>query len=261
MRTLIFIGLVVISTINISSAQTSWEAGVLVGGASYVGDLNQRNFSHISGVHTEIHIKKNFDGYFGASFQYNFGIISENDANSHYPDNKLRNLSFETNLNEFNFMMEFNFFEFMQGVGRHKLTPFVYGGIGYVFFQPTTIYNGKRYDLSQFRTEGQDISYSKTAITIPYGLGIRFSLKENLQLLGKMGFREAQTDYLDDVSGYYPSKTNFDSLRAALSDRSGEVNGNYIGYSGSQRGDLRKRDKYMFVGIGISYTFVNSKCY
>ncbi len=238
-----------------------WEVGTSIGGASYIGDLNPTNTFKLSGFHTGVFIKRDFDGYFGTSFQYNFGNIVANDANSKNEVLKERNLNVNTNLNEVSFVLEFNFLQFMQGVGKHRFTPFVYSGIGAVFFQPTTIYQGNRYNLAHLRTEDQLGRYNTSALVIPYGFGARLSLKENLQLISKVGFREAFTDYLDDVSGFYPDKNNLDALRAALSDRSGEITGIYKGDFGVQRGDLRKRDRYMFVGIGISYTFVTSKCY
>jgi hypothetical protein len=63
---------------------------------------------------------------------------------------------------------------------------------------------------------------------------------------------------LDDVSGVYPDRTKLQSvLSAALSDRSV----NHTGIVGTQRGDLRPRDTYMFAGFSISYTFITQKCY
>jgi hypothetical protein len=50
-------------------------------------------------------------------------------------------------------------------------------------------------------------------------------------------------------------------MQQILSDRSGEVTGIYTGVPNTQRGDFRKRDTYMFVGIGITYTFVSQKCF
>ncbi|MBU2045627.1 MAG: hypothetical protein KJ712_02710, partial [Bacteroidetes bacterium] len=46
------------------------------------------------------------------------------------------------------------------------------------------------------------------------------------------------------------------ALRIALADRSQYK----IGVPGTQRGDFRKKDSYVFVGITLSYTFVSQKC-
>ncbi len=80
--------------------------------------------------------------------------------------------------------------------------------------------------------------------------------------MADIGYRNPTTDYLDDVSGNYADKARFISpLAAALSDRSGEKTGIYTGAAGTQRGDGRKRDTYLFVNFTLSFTFVTANCY
>ena len=75
--------------------------------------------------------------------------------------------------------------------------------------------------------------------------------------------RKTFTDYLDDVSGKYPSYASLPGgsggLAGALSDRSGEV-GEKIGKPGYQRGQSPKKDDYFFGGISISYTIMKARC-
>jgi hypothetical protein len=125
----------------------------------------------------------------------------------------------------------------------------------------------QEYNLRFYRTEGQNEPYKNYALTVPYGVGFKVRLKENWGLFSQIGYRSAFTDYLDDVSGKYPGADNppADGDRGLmLSDpnRGPLVSGiPRRTLSGTQRGDFRKRDTYMFVGIGISYTFVSQKCY
>ena len=44
-----------------------------------------------------------------------------------------------------------------------------------------------------------------------------------------MGYRNTNTDYLDDVSGNYVNKGTTQTVSKALADRSGEKTGVYIG--------------------------------
>ena len=139
--------------------------------------------------------------------------------------------------------------------GRNKFTPFIYFGVGMLNYFPSTIYQGKTYLLRGRNTEGEKKAYPTSAISIPYGAGIKYNIAGKLTLGADIGYRNPNTDYLDDVSGVYPRNGGF------LSDRSGEKTGVYIGTPGSQRGDFSPRDTYFFAQISISYTFVTQQCY
>ncbi|MDP9047505.1 MAG: hypothetical protein M3N14_05165, partial [Bacteroidota bacterium] len=128
-------------------------------------------------------------------------------------------------------------------------------------FSPTTVYNGTRYNLADYQTEGQQKPYSTTAFSFPYGAGIKYNIMGKWTLAADIGYRHPNTDYLDDVSGVYPDKSKLSATPALLSDRSGEHTGLYTGSPGSQRGDLNPRDTYFFTQITVSYTFVTQKCY
>ncbi len=242
------------------------EVGLQVGGAGYMGDLNPTNPLKISGLSAGAFIKANFDPYWALSFNYAYGAIKADDANSSFAQFKQRNLSFYSNLHEFSLLVDFNFLDYFAGGGFKRFSPYLYTGIGGVIFNPKTMYNGAEYELPLYQTEGK--SYKNYALTMPFGAGVKYNVGGNWSLIANMGYRNAYTDYLDDVSGTYPDCANFSNnepairqVQIALSDRSGEVNGNYIGGKDIQRGDFRKRDNYMFVGIGITYTFVSQKCF
>ena len=81
---------------------------------------------------------------------------------------------------------------------------------------------------------------------------VNFRLTNYLTLSSQIGYRTAITDYLDDVSEYYKEDIYFPYDPLSYPKK---------GVPGTQRGDLRKRDTYMFVSIGLSYTFVSQKCF
>jgi hypothetical protein len=242
-------------------AQT-WEVGGFVGGSAYMGDLNQYNPVKVSGIALGAFVQRNFNGYLSAKVNYTFGQISGADNTSSDPQHRARNLSFTTQLNELAVIGEFNFMKYIPEAGENRWTPFVYLGIGGVGYNPQASYQGQTYDLRPLMTEGESKPSSKIAATFPYGAGVKYNFSGKWNLTADIGYRNPSTDYLDDVSGTYPVQSNLHSdLARALSDRSGEATGNYIGAPGTQRGDLRPKDTYMFVGVSISYTFVTSKCY
>jgi hypothetical protein len=258
-RYLFLIGLLFLS-LNLR-AQT-WEFGGTVGAAGYMGDLNPNNPLKPSGIALGAFGQRNFDGYWSAKLQYTFGEIAANDKNSSDPQFRARNLSFKTQLNEVAAIGEFNFFKYIPEAGQNRFTPFLYAGLAVVGYNPTANYQGHTYDLRPLMTEGESKPYPSAAFAIPYGAGIKYNFSGKWNFIADIGYRNPNTDYLDDVSGTYAPKNSFTNpIAQALSDRSGEITGNYIGSPGTQRGDMRANDTYWFIGLSISFTIVSTKCY
>ncbi|TDQ07381.1 type IX secretion system protein PorG [Pedobacter metabolipauper] len=247
------------------------EIGLTGGGAGYLGDLNQNNPLKISGMSAGGYVKLNLDAYWSVGLHYNYGSIKADDQESSNEHFRNRALNFKTSLNEVSMQVDFNFLEYFTIDRPKKFTPYLFAGVGAVFFNPVGTYRdpgtsrNTDYKLRFYQTEGQSQLYKNYALAIPYGAGIKLRLSDNMQFLSQIGYRTANTDYLDDVSGRYPDPVNVNwpndgnlVTRIKLSNPS---NQSLSSLQGTQRGDFRKRDTYMFVGIGISYTFVSQKCY
>ncbi|MBC7418360.1 MAG: outer membrane beta-barrel protein [Pedobacter sp.] len=258
-----FISLVFFLFSNFVYAQprySNWELGLAAGGAGYMGDLNQNNPLLLSGGSAELYVKRNFSEYLGVRLNYTFGQINGNDANSNNEQFRNRNLAFKTNLNELSAIADFNFIGFRLNGDDRRLTPYVFAGAGLLLFDPTVKYDGTRYKLAELKTEGQEKPYSRKTLTIPYGVGFRYQRDGGFSIFSEIGYRTPNTDYLDDVSGLYstsPALLQTDKGFINFSDPSP----NKAGVPGTQRGDFRKRDTYLFVNVGISITFVSAKCY
>jgi opacity protein-like surface antigen len=242
-------------------AQT-WELGAMGGGAGYMGDLNQTNPVKLSGAAVGGYVKRNFNGYLSLKLNAGIGHIHGADSTSNDPQFYNRNLSFSTRLDEISLIGEFNFLKYIPDVSKSRFTPYLYAGIGLVHFNPTAVYQGKRYDLRSYTTEGQPVPYRNSVIAIPYGAGVKYNFAGKWTVGADLGYRTARTDYLDDVSGLYANTNALNSpISLALADRSGERLGNNIGIAGTQRGDLRAHDHYFFLGVTLAFTFVTQKCY
>ncbi|WP_431294289.1 DUF6089 family protein [Pedobacter sp. P26] len=240
--------------------EPSWELGVMAGGAGYMGDLNQNNPLYISGLSGGIYAKRNFNQYLGVRLNYTYGQVKADDSYSGNEQLRERNLRFKTSLSEFSALVDFNFFNFNLGGGTRQFTPYLFTGVGLLVFKPTVKVNGERYRLDRLATEGQENGYKNAVLTIPYGLGLRYNYKDTWSIFTELGYRTPSTDYIDDVSGRYPVNqviVGNGQNQVNLSDPSRYK----IGQPGTQRGDFRKRDTYLFVSVGISFTFVSSKCY
>jgi hypothetical protein len=253
-----------------SSAQIH-EFGIWGGITNYFGDLNTKtSFKFVrpgAGAFYRYNIKKR--GAWKSSI--NWGIAEFKDAATNTAWNKQRNLSFKTNIFDITSIIEFNFLEYDKESKKHWFTPYIGTGLSVFFFNPKAEYNGKWYYLQPLGTEGQnDPSYSGVkkyrlfSFAIPLVGGFKFSFKRNWNIGIEAGVRKTFTDYLDDVSGKYPSYASLPGgstgLAAALSDRSAENGGEKIGRAGYQRGQSPKKDDYLFGGITISYTIMKIQC-
>lgn len=243
-------------------AQTT-ELGVNAGAAGYIGDINPNNLFKPSGVAFGAYVKRNFNPYWAVGIHYNYGKIKGDDANSDDLSLKTRNLNFSTSLNELSLQVDFNFLDYFSGGGRTNFTPYIFAGVGGVLFNPKAKYHGETYELKTYMTEGE--KYKTYAISIPYGIGMKYRIGERLGIFTQLGYRTAKTDYLDDVGDRYPARFVNAVDGTPLSDPSvprypGDPSRpNFV--PGSQRGNFVKNDTYFFVHIGLSYTFTSDKCY
>jgi hypothetical protein len=254
---LFFLIILVVAFSGKLRAQT-WEVGGSIGESGYIGDLNPLKLTDVGAGGF---VKRNFNNYLSLRANYAYATIQGNDNTSSNPQLNNRNLSFSTSLSEISLIAEFNFMNYIPEIGRNKYTPFIFAGFGSVAYNPTAIYKGVNYDLRPLMTEGQAKPYSDRAYVIPYGAGIKFNFTGKWNLIVDLGYRNTNTGYLDDVYGAYADKAKMTSIVAqALSDRSGETTGAYIGSPGSQRGNYN-HDSYMILGFTISYTFLTQNCY
>ncbi len=163
-----------------------------------------------------------------------------------------RNLSFKSNNVELGFTGAFNLFP---NGNRYYRRPYFnaygFGGVGLLYFNPTTEYQGTKYALQPLNTEGAD--YSRIGVVIPFGLGVRFKAGPNFNVALEGGYRKIFTDYLDDVSTIHlgPAASS-DPIAAALSDRRPEI-GKPAAPAGTQRGNSGQDDGYMLLNVKIEY--------
>jgi len=230
-------------------AQT-WELGGSLGGAGYMGELNQDNPVKVSGISIGGFVQRNFDGYFSAKIGAYYATISAADSNSSYPQVRSQGLSFTTSLYEVSAVAEFNFLYYVPEAGRNKFTPFIFAGAAAAQYYPSTVVDGKTYQLRGYETEGEKKPYPTTTYSIPYGAGVKYNILGKWTLTADIGYRNTNTSYLDDVSGFYPAN----SSSTILSNPSGSP-------AGSQRGNLNTNDTYFFIQFSLSFTFVSEKCY
>ena len=236
------------------------EAGIFFGISHYSGDLTERKLEPLGfNKAWGFYVRKKNSPRFGIKYQFTKALLTGSDANSSVESGLWkRNLSFETDLYEVAAIAEYNFFKIKKG--EYGVSPYLYGGLAAFWFTPYARVDGKVYDLRHYRTEG--VAYSAFQFSLPFGAGIRLQVNGTGSLGIEAGLRKTFTDYLDDVSGYYPSDLqggsdgNKRNTRTMLSYRSPEVNPHApaLPTPGSQRGNPDKDDWYLFFGVSVGVT-------
>ena len=100
------------------------------------------------------------------------------------------------------------------------------------------------------------IKYRKTAVSIPFGIGVKYSVSRRIGLAAEWRWHYAITDWLDDCHGYYPRYTaGSDAVEYA--DPTGftaDNNGNNL-EAFIQRGNSADNDWYSYLNVSITYKF------
>ncbi|MDR2834818.1 MAG: hypothetical protein LBV69_01265 [Bacteroidales bacterium] len=208
--------------------------------------------------------------------ELSFAMLSGNDklTNEYYRNN--RNLAFRSPLVEFSPLIyfypmveEFSITQKLGQRGKAITRPriFLFTGFSGIWFNPRAQYEGKWYSLRPLGTEGQGIiptrkKYSRVSFAIPVGFGLDYPLTRNWMIGFEFSFHYAFTDYIDDVSTTYVDPAIFgdNAVAAYFSDPtklnpSADYPNGFGEQPGSQRGNVRNKDSYMFLSITARHTF------
>ena len=250
------------------------EFGVGIGAAHYFGDLNTRAKLNRPKLAAGIFFRKNFGNYIALRVAGNFAQLGYSDVyNTHNEFMRRRNLSFNTNVWELGLQGDFNFFRFMPGDPDFRFTPYITFGVSAFNYDPYAYLDGQKYNLRQLGTEGQyDTAfadrkpYGSMAFAIPFGVGVKYSINDRINIGFEVVHRFTRTDYLDDVSKTYvdpsafpPNPDGTPNPAYLLSDRSYET-GDRIGVKGRQRGNSQNKDQFVTAMFYVSLNLQSYKC-
>lgn len=259
---LIFSIILIASFMSSATAQKGWELGGWLGTSFYFGDLNNRLNVTQPGIAGGLNARWNFNTRISLKNSISFGRVGASDADSPNNFERSRNLSFNSNIYDFSSTVEFNFFNYVHGSNNENFTPYLLGGASIFRYNPTTELDGVKYELKDYGTEGQAIGseYFGLSAGAVVGAGYKWDISYDLSLNIEYSYRILFTDYLDDVSGTYPSQAELTAVRgataAALSDRSAID----LGQEGNQRGNSKDNDSYTFLGLSIMKYFGRLEC-
>lgn len=255
MRKIILLLLIITAGLT---TEAQLEVGVFAGGSYYIGDLNPgKPFLQTNAAYGLIG-RYNLSGRWTARLNIYQGTIAGDDEISNWlPE---RSLAFTSGITELAGIMEFHFLPYFNGSMKNYWTPYIFGGVASLYHKPEL----DEKELKDFGTEGQNQSgdlppgvtrdgYSNFIISIPFGVGVKYSFSKHIAASVEWGMRKTFSDYLDDVSTtYYLNSSEYDS---------GNSNYDNIEYSDPnldhealmQRGNSKTNDWYSFFGLTLTY--------
>jgi len=251
---------------SVQTAFSQFHLGAFVGGSSYLGEVNNKPLTRYKpalglSVNYELTDRIMLRG------GYTFGKLEAADKYSQADFVKqTRNLSFQSKLSEFSLIGELTIFNLY----NINWSPYAFAGLAVYRFNPYVVDSGQKVYLQPLSTEGQGLPgssldpYKLTQFAIPFGGGIKLNVSDNIRLGFEMGIRRLFTDYLDDVSGFYPDAGELLNAKGPkavqLSYRGDEAPGERPGYpdvgfpvKGVERGGPSKKDWYYFTGIHLTF--------
>lgn len=239
------------------------EVGPHVGVSYYMGDLNPT----LPFVQAQLQyggvVRFNYNNRWTFRFDYSRATVTADDTKLNWRPE--RGLNFTSRINDFSLTAEFNFLEYYTGNPKKNVSPYIFGGIS--VFQYTAFANvGDRLvDLSDYATEGQvdpnakwyEKMFGKTSpigVSIPFGMGVKFSLSRHMAGTVEWRMQKTFTDYLDDVATVYPEQhaiyTFDDGSTYDLTDPS---DNNYK--PGQQRGNSTFNDWFGMARVSLTWKF------
>ncbi len=203
------------------------ELGVFLGGSNYIGDIGSTKYIWPNNYAVGGIYKWNMHPHYSIRATYTYAKITGNDSNSNNSFRKHRGLSFTNTTHEFAAGIEYNFFKYNLSKIGHTQTPYI---IVEASIAKMSVSNGF--------VGGNILTYS-----IPFGLGYKTRLTQNIGIAIETSFRYT---FRDDIDGY-----PFQELDSDGNPPPGEniqINPN-------------NNDWYVFTGITLVYAFGREGCY
>ena len=239
------------------------EVGPHVGVSYYMGDLNPMLPFAQSQLQYGGLVRFNYNNRWTFRFDYSRATVTASDEVIKWRPE--RGLNFTSKINDFSLTAEFNFLEYYTGNPKKNVSPYIFGGIS--VFQYTAFANvgDLLVDLSDYATEGPedpdakwyDKMFGKTSpigVSIPFGMGVKFSLSRHMAATVEWRMQKTFTDYLDDVATVYPEQhavyTYEDGSTYDLTD---PTDNNYT--PGQQRGNSAFNDWFGMARVSLTWKF------
>lgn len=238
------------------------EIGPHVGLSYYMGDLNPTlPFAQAQLQYGGV-VRYNYNNRWTFRFDYSRATVTADDTKLNWRPE--RGLNFTSIINDFSLMAEFNFLEYYTGNPKKNVSPYLFGGVS--VFQYTVFANVGDHlvDLSDYPTEGPEDPNAKwyekmfgkassIGVSIPFGLGVKFSVSRHMAATVEWRMQKTFTDYLDDVATVYPEQHAVYTFEDGSTYDLTDPTGNYI--AGHQRGNSAFNDWFGMARVSLTWKF------
>ena len=244
-------------------AQEGIEYGGHAGVAYYFGDLNTNYDLSRPGYVVGLKFRRNYNERLSLTAGLDYGLIRGADGNSNNAFERSRNLDFHSQIIDGSLTLEFNFFPYIHGSEEEFYTPYIFGGLALISYNPKTTLDDVTYDLRDFGTEGQFAGgeYGSLTAAFVFGFGFKWDINRDWSHNAQISGRSVFTDYIDDVSQNYADPFTLAAQRGQiapfLANRSLDPE---FGRPGTQRGNGKSNDIIYYVSIGIMRYIGQLKC-
>lgn len=269
------------STFNRKKPPYRYELIGSLGATNFLGDLGGANQIGTNGLRdlevsltrpaVGIGIRFKVQKYISVKGDLYWGILRGDDKLTKEYFRNRRNANFKSNIFELSIQAEANFLKEQKGHVynikgvrgmKHKDRQlYLFGGFGGVYFNPKGKYiNGQWITLQPLHTEGKN--YSRITALVSVGGGARFAINRYWGVGLELGMRKTFSDYIDDVSTYYPDPAIFngDPKATYFANPSDPSRPDVcIPCTGEQRGDQKDKDAYMFGLVTVGYKVMYKK--
>lgn len=217
-----------------SQAQYSWDYGVKVGAANYLGDIGGKQLTRRDFV-WDMHLlstryaagaygRYKFSKRLAVAANTDFIRITDRDNLTTNPARRGRNMNFRNNIIELGVRAELTVWYDNDVGNRGYYNPdfkmYLFGGVagyyhnpqGQIYKEGVLQYDGFWFDLRDWKTEGQEEKYSAFGLAIPAGMGFYFTFNKQWRVGWEFSWRTTFTDYLDDISTTFALPNTEDPL-------------------------------------------------
>jgi len=253
-------------------SQWLWDFGVNVSAANYLGDIGGGAGTR-RGFISDMKLAKtrwNFGGFARYKWRPKVSLklaldylrLEGDDKLSANPGRQMRNFNFRNDIYDLNVTAEYFFYE-NNDLGntyryRNGFRAYIFAGVGAFYNNPKTYYDGQWIALQPLADEGYQ--YRHIVMNIPMGVGFYFTFNKKNRIGFEINYRKTFTDYIDDISGSYPS-TPSDNDPIVFRNR--ELKGSQLDVNnpglinshtyGAKRGDSKQKDAYITMGLSYAY--------
>lgn len=212
---------------------------------------------------------------FATKTNFNFSLVSGDDANAGDPGRRARNLHFRSVIVELSQQLEFIFWysenvksskKAMGSYFNNSSQAYLFAGFGAFYFNPQAEYNGEWVNLRPLGTEGQNMSdgpapYGPFSFSVPMGIGFKTTISPFWRIGFEIAYHKTFTDYIDDVSGrYYHDMAALaanNPMSAALANRV-DPSLNFVA-DGKRRGNPEDNDALVYFNVHAIYNLSYKK--